>query len=72
MRPGTDHVLWQVQESGLHRRWPVDMLKMLAIMIPDNSVENWNRHTLQEILNGMQEANQSISQDQRFLRLYRL
>lgn len=72
LRPGTDHVLWQVQESRLHRRWPVDMLKMLAIMIPNNNVENWNRHTLQEILNEMQEADQSISQDQRFQRLYRL
>lgn len=72
LRRGTDHVLWQVQKSGLHRRWPVDMLKMLVIMIPDKNVENWNRYTLQQILKEMQEADHSISQDQRFLRLYRL
>lgn len=72
LRPGTDHVLWQIQESGLHRRWPVDMLKMLATTIPDNNVVNWDRHTLREILDDMHEADQSILQDQRFLRLYRL
>lgn len=72
LRPGTDHVLWQIQESGIHRQWPVDMLKMLIIMIPDNNVENWNRYTLQEILNEMHEVDQNISQDQRFQRLYRL
>ena len=72
LRRGTDHVLWQIQESGLHRRWPVDMLTMLVHMIPDNTVENWNRHTLQEILNEMKETDQCIAQDQRFQRLYRL
>lgn len=72
LRPGTDHVLWRVRESRLHLRWPTDMLKMLAIMIPDNDVENWNRHNLRQILDEMQKVDQSISQDQRFLRLYRV
>ena len=45
---------------------------MLTIMIPENIVENWNRHTLREMLDQMREADQNIAQDQRFQRLYRL
>ncbi|MBO6948252.1 MAG: hypothetical protein JJ855_09775 [Rhodospirillales bacterium] len=72
LRPGTDHVLWRVQESGVHQRFPADTLKMLTIMIPGNNVENWNRHTIREMLDQMRETDQNIAQDQRFQRLYRL
>lgn len=72
LRPGTAHVLWRIKESGVHQRFPADTLKMLGIMIPENDIENWERATLQEILNEMQENDQNIMQDHRFQRLFRL
>ena len=66
LRPGADRVLWEVQESTVHQLWPADTLKMLNIMIPENSVEIWSQHTLGKILKEMQESDNSISEDQRF------
>lgn len=72
LRPGTEHVLWQIQGSGIHQKWPIDTLKMLAIMIPDNNIENWNKHTLQEMLNEMKEAEKTLVENQQYQRLYDL
>jgi len=72
LRPGTDHVLWRVQKSEVHRRWPADALTMLAIMIPDNNLPNWNRGPLREMLDQMRAADESVAQNAQYQRLYRL
>lgn len=71
LRPGTDHVLWRIQEGGVHQRFPRETLAMLVIMIPDENFSNWNRHSLREMLDQMREVDENISLSVDYQRLYR-
>lgn len=72
LRNGINHVLWDIKESKIHKIWPSEALRMLGIMISDNTLEAFNKHMLQEILEEIKDAKEDISRDQIFQRLSQL
>lgn len=71
LRPGTDHVLWRVQESNVHTRFRDATLDMLIKIVPEGQIRPWEEHLIKELLDQMKEDQLNIETDPRFVTLLR-
>jgi hypothetical protein len=70
LRLGTDHILWRVQESSLHKNCPDASLDLLIAIVPGDRLPPWECHSLREILDEMREAHPDVEANQKFVTLY--
>lgn len=71
LRPGTDHIIWRVQESKVHIGFPEATLDMLLKIVPDSQIQPWEANSIRELLDQMKEGKQKIELDPRFVILLR-
>lgn len=71
LRPGTDHILWRVQEGGLHKNWPSASLDLLIAIVPGDQLPPWECQSLREILDEMRGEHHDVEANQKFVSLYR-
>lgn len=71
LRPGTNHHLWRMQESTVHKDHPDASLNLLVAIIPDEPLPPWECHLLREILDEMKKEHPGAEAEQKFVTLYR-
>jgi hypothetical protein len=69
LRPGADHVLWSVRESGVHASFPEAALNLLLKIVPLGQVPPMEAPSMRELLDEMKEQNVELEKDPRFVNL---
>ena len=70
MRPFEGRGLYRLGENKHAAQHPNSMLRMLDRVVDEAVLQGYGRHSLQEVLDALVEADAEMAQDPRFLRLY--
>ena len=70
LRPFEGRGLYRLRENEHAAQHPNSMLRMLDRVVDEAVLQGYERHSLQEVLDALVEADAEMARDPRFRRLY--
>ena len=70
LRPFEGRGLYRLRENEHAAQHPISMLRMLDRVVDEAVLQGYERHSLQEVLDALVEADAEMARDPRFRRLY--